>query len=548
MVCDLFSPKEIERFSEVDNWQGLLAEVPAKLHNRWFINIDDERDIFGLKKLYFDENKQLDPYDFDDCVYSHKIYKSKNKGYNPDAKNEKLVHWSIGEKSIPLCLLLEDKFWLKHILRMIAISEHEETKDNIKIEEWIDSVIGFLVERTLKTKIHEIVLGNEGGMQIGISIFEQVNRGGVKLDVYDLIVARMAFHRKNLTNEIGKTFEKRHAIISAIDNDTRKGLKIKDFGVWDNKDKMPSTQFKKAFKNCLNICVLKNNGNLANLSDKHIKEKELLNLSKDDIYDNWKETVNIIFSVSQFLHFLCGVAKIKEIPYELLIVPLFVFFAKHDNQPSKKDIDKMEFWYWASIFSGHYREKQSTRVIRDSKKIINGDGFENMLSKVFKEDGYSDKDSLTRKKENGRQPQLDKTLIQYVISKNPYDFSKDNNENKRTKISAYKIANGEFNSQIHHIIPLNEIGDSKKLRKDLEHPVNSALNKVAISAKANLSILRIDDYKKSANHLNLQCNFIPKPNDKKYNQEKYNLADFLSDRFDLLEQDIKDHLERLITD
>jgi hypothetical protein len=548
MFCDLFSPKEIKRFDGVNDWKDFLSKTPSKLHNRWFINVDDDKDIFGLKELSFDENKQLDPSDFDDCVYSKKIFKTKNKGYNPDTTNENLVNWSVTHKLMPLCLLSGDRYSFKEVLKRVAGNKFGESKNDRQIEKWAESIIVFLTERTLKTKIHEIILGNEGGMQVGISIFEQVNRGGVKLDVYDLIVARMAFHRKNLTDEIGKNFKKTQAIISNIDNDTRKGLNIIDLGVWDDKDKMPSNQFKKAFKNCLNICVLKNNGNLADLSDKHIKEKELLNLSKDDIYDNWKETVNILFSVFQFLHFRCGVAKLKDIPYELLIVPLFVFFAKHDNQPSKKDIDKIESWYWASIFSGRYREKQSTRVIQDSKKIINGGNFKDMRSKIFKEDGYSDENSLTRKKENSRQPQLDKTLIQYQISKEPYDFSKDNVTNKRTKISAYKISNGDFNNQIHHIIPLNEIGDSKKLRKDLEHPVNSVLNKVTISAKANLLILRIDDYKKSENHLNLQCNFIPDPRDKKYNQEKYNLADFLSDRFGLLEKDIQEHLERLITD
>jgi hypothetical protein len=547
MFCDLFSPQEIERFSEVDNWQGLLAEVPAKLHNRWFINIDDERDIFGLKKLYFDENKQLDPYDFDECIDFYKIYKSKNKEYNPANTNENLVNWSVTKKLMPLCLLSGDRYSFKEVLKRVAGNKFGESKDSRKIEEWAEKITVFLEDRTLKTDIHEILLG-ESGMQIGISIFEQVNRGGVKLDIYDLIVARMAFHKKNLTDEIRDICKEDKEIIPNIDNDARNKFQVLNLGIWDDKDDIPSKSLKKAFKNCLAICELKNNKGLEHLTDKYIKERNLLNLDKDQIFNNWKDTMEILFSVFQFLHFRCGVAKLKDIPYELLIVPLFVFFAKHDNKPSKKDIDKIEFWYWASIFSGHYREKQSTRVIQDSKKIINGESFENMLSKIFKEDGYSDKDSLTRKKENGRQSQLDRTLIQYVISKEPYDFSKDNNKNKQTKISAYKIAAEEFSGQIHHIIPLNEIGDSKKLRKDLEHPINSALNKVVISAKANLLILRIDDYKKPANHLNLQCNFIPKPNDKKYNQEKYNLADFLSDRFDLLEKDIKDHLERLITD
>jgi hypothetical protein len=389
----------------------------------------------------------------------------------------------------------------------------------------------------------------ESGMQIGISIFEQVNRGGVKLDIYDLIVARMAFHKKNLTDEIRDICKEDKEIIPNIDNDARNKFQVLNLGIWDDKDDIPSKSLKKAFKNCLAICELKNNKGLEHLTDKYIKERNLLNLDKDQIFNNWKDTMEILFSVFQFLHFRCGVAKLKDIPYELLIVPLFVFFAKHDNKPSKKDIDKIEFWYWASIFSGHYREKQSTRVIQDSKKIINEENFKDMLSKIFKADGYSDKDSLTRKRENSRQPQLDRTLIQYVTSKEPYDL--DNNKQKQ-RISAYKMAKGDINTQKHHIIPINELKEIysiDNLRGESEHPANSALNMVIISDRSNWKIQRIDDYKKHANRLNCEKNCIPIPNDKKYyKNDKYDFELFLSDRFDLLESDIKDHLEDLITD
>lgn len=548
MFCDLFSPKEIKRFSNVSSWKDLLSKSPYKLQNRWFLKIVNDEDIFGLNDLYFNVDKQLDPSDFDECIDSYQIHKTKRNEYNPDNTNERLVNWSVSNKYMPLCLLLDDKFSFREILKRVAGNKFSDSKYSRKIEEWAESIIDFLVERTLKTDIHEIILGYESGMQIGISIFEQVNRGGVKLDVYDLIVARMAFHKKNLTDEIKKICEKKQKIITEIDNDTRDGFDVKNLGIWDDKDNIPSTVFKKAFKNCLNICVLKNKDTFSNLSDKHIKERELLNLNKDDIFQNWQETVKILFSVLQFLHFRCGVAKLKDIPYELLIVPLFVFFAKHNNNPNKKDVDKIEFWYWSSILSGYYREKQSTRVIKDSRMILENKSFDDRLDKVFKEEGYSDKASLTRKKENSRQPQLDRTLIQYVVSKEPYDLD---NRNNRQKISAYKKAKGEMNIQEHHIIPLNELEtlyNITGLRSKKEHFANSVLNTVMISDKANWKIQRIDDYKNNANRLNCDKNCIPIPNDKKYlKNNKYDFESFLSDRFDLIETNIKDHLEGLIT-
>ncbi len=556
MFCDLLSPQEIKRFKGVNNWKELLDKVPSKLHYRWFISIEENnKDIFGLKGLRFNDDEPLVPSDFDECINFYKIFKSKEKEYNPDKTNKKLVNWSVKHNYLPLCLLSDDRFSFKEVLTRIARDKHTDSKETREIDEWVESVTVFLEARTLNTVIHQILLG-ESGMQIGISIFEQVNRGGVKLDIYDLVVARMAFHKENLTDKIREICKNKQTIIPEIDNDARDGFNVQNLGAWDDKDDIPSKPLKKAFKNCLAICELKNNQGLDKLTDKYIKERNLLSLDKNQIFENWEETVLILFSVFQFLHFRCGVAKLKDIPYELLIVPLFVFFAKHDNKPSKGDINGMEFWYWSSIFSGHYREKQSTRVIEDSKTIIKDGKFKDRSDKIFKEKGYSDKSSLIRERENSRQPQVDRALIQYVVSKEPYDLQ-GTKKKKRTIISAYKQAKNVddegINTQEHHIIPINEIkesydGDGDKLRKDKEHYVNSALNKVVISDEANWKIQRITDYKDNSNHLNCKSNFIPTPTEKKYTKDTYDLKSFLSDRFDLLETDIKCHLEKLITD
>ncbi|MDC9714427.1 MAG: DUF262 domain-containing protein [Gammaproteobacteria bacterium] len=555
MFYDLFSKKEIERFDDVDNWKDLLSQTPGKLSNRWFLKISkNDEDIFGLKSLSFDEDKQLYPSDFEEFIDIRKILKTKNAAYYPNDNNKDLVNWSVQNMSVPLCLIADDRYSFKEVLKRIAADEHGEAFEARRVEEWAESIVVFIEERTLKTDIHEILLG-ENGMRIGISIFEQVNRGGVKLDVYDLIVARMAFHKKNLTYEIGCKVKNVQAIMSAISNDTREGFDIKKLDVWNDKDSIPSNHFKKSFKNCLAITELNGRKQLESLKDKYIKERNLLDLDQDQINDNWEETIDILFSVLQFLHFRCGVDKLKNIPYELLIVPLFVFFIKHDNKPDKQAIDRIEFWYWSSILSGHYREKQSTRVIQDSKMIIEGKDFNDRLEKIFKEDGYSDKNSLLRKKENGRQPQLDRTLIQYVISKEPFDLKKETKGHKKTKISAYKQAKGDIVTQVHHIIPINELKNvysEDDLREDKEHAANSMLNKVVISDAANWKIMRIDDYKHHANHLNCKSNCIPQPNDKKYYKgDVYDLnsfESFLSDRFDLLEKDIKEHLIGLISD
>ncbi len=572
MFCDLFSEEEVEKLQK-DSWHDLFKDLPSQLRYRWCLKIDlgseDENDIWGIKNLDFKEihkdGKPFSPEDFEKYIVHEKVQKTKKTEYHPDSPQVDLINEAVSKKLVPLYLLGTKPYLLRKILKRIAdnkyIAEQEKDENEEKIDTWVTKVITFLENMTLKTTIPNIILKGQTGMEVGIYIFEQVNRGGEKLDIYDLLVARMALCRKennknvNLTEKIGQLCKPSQHIKEAIYN-SEDSFDAEDMGIWNEEDNIPQKIFKKVFKNCLAICNLKNTYGLHNnLSDKYIKENYLLKLTAEEIYDNWKETVTILFSVLQFLHFRCGIVKLKDIPYELLVVPLFVFFIAHENKPTRKDVDKIEFWYWTSIFCGRYREKQSTRVIKDSNTIIEHKDFHekfyDRFDTIFQAVGYSDKESLIRTREYSRQPQLDKAITQYVLSRKPWDL---NLKKQPTPLAAHYFAkeNIDLDKSLHHIIPLNEIADqegteSKKLRSNKEHPVNSVLNKVIISQNANSKIQRVSDYTDKS-QLNCEKNMIPVPTERKFiNRDgSYNLNKFLSARFEMIEKNVKDELERLI--
>ena len=580
MFCDLFSEEEVKKLKK-DDWLGLWEDLPSQLRYRWFLKIDldndDENDIWGINDLEFKEShkngKPFSPDDFDKCIERKKvnIEKSKNpkSAHHPDSSRDVLETWAISNNLVPLYLLnthrrsfvriLEGIARRKHVMKPEIQTKEKEKEYENKINNWADKVTESLQERTLRTGIPSIILKGKTGMEVGIYIFEQVNRAGVKLDIYDLLVARMAHKNVNLTEKMEQLCKPKQSVKEAIYDGEKNTFDARNMGIWDDDSHIPEDTFKKAFKNCLAICNLKNKDGLRdNLSDKYIKENHLLQLTAEEIYDNWEETVLTLFSVLQFLHFRCGVVKLKDIPYELLIVPLFVFFIKYKDQLDRKAVNKIEFWYWASIFSGHYRDKQATRIIEDSKIIINyenfnkSEEFQNRCDKIFKDIGYSDKESLTREKGNSRYERLDKAINQYVLSKEPWDLL----PNERfIKLTAYYFPDNDIDldKNIHHIIPLNEIAsqgdeDIDELKKNTKHPVNSALNKVIISRKANLKILRVSDYEKHREQLSFQTNMIPVPTEKKFvNRNKsYNLNKFLLARFDLIEKNVKNDLQKLI--
>ena len=567
---DLFDEKEIKALQK-NKWQDLWDDLPSRLRYRWFlkIDVDGDNDIWGLQKLEFKEThndrKPFSPADFEDYIKYEKIHKTKSLEYGPDKSIGDLVGWAADKKLVPLYLLGTDFPAAKNILEQIASNKHiksnmPEQEKKGKIKKWVKAVSKFLMRITLNIKIPSITLEGQPGMEVGIYIFEQVNRGGVKLDIYDLLVARVALHRGesgenlNLTKQIKDLCSHTHATEKVYQVDIE-SFDARNMHIWDEKNNIPASILKKAFKNCLAICNLQNRDELHKLSTKHIKENNLLDLTAEEIYNNWEQTILTLFSVMQFLHFRCGVVKLKDIPYELLVIPLFVFFLKHKNC-TKKDIDKIEYWYWASIFCGHYREKQSTRVIDDSKEIIKNKEFYKEFSvranRIFQEGGYSDIGSLTRKKSNSRQPPLDNAIIQYVLAREPWDLMSENNNCSQLK--AYYFANNNIalDRNLHHIIPINEIAkddkkEASKIRKDLEHPINSVLNKVLISQKANWRIQRISDYENPQYKRSCGTNLIPSPTDEDYmkQDEPYALDNFLSNRFRMIKEDVENHLKML---
>ncbi|CAJ2376996.1 MAG: DUF262 domain-containing protein [Gammaproteobacteria bacterium] len=563
MFTDLLSEEERKRFG-VKSIKDLEKKLPPSLKRRWFLQINgNAEDVFGLNELpekLGGARFTHTPQDFDDYVVDEKMaaeYASTDNG----ATNLHEIHRSSWkEKRLPLWML-HDLPLLRKILKNIAEEHHEieklqdqEGEDlKSKIERWADAVVDFLHEKLLRASMGRLVVpSGSGGMSIGISIFEQVNRGGMQLDVYDLLVARAADDKFNLTEKIRDVVAKSHPVMHGM-RSAEKKWNPKSIEIWDEKHSTLSPRFRTLFRNCLPICVLDADPDrtLLDIKNDDIKEKSLLALTRPQITENWESTVNHILHVLQFLHLRCGLVKIAEIPYDLLVVPLFVCFI---NQSKQKEgytsafIDNLEFWWWASIFSGHYQDKHGPKVIEDSKHFLKNENFCERMKKVFDKEGYSDQTTLIQQQSGKRSTRLNLALKQYVLSKEPYDLK---GKKQREKITAFKIANGGVKVHDHHVIPIDEMADNGAgdLRKEISNPVNGPLNKTLVSEKANYKIKKISDYRRAGNQLDCDSNLMPVPNDKKYlNKDPagpYLLEKFLGRRFEMIKADVVKRLTKL---
>ena len=576
MFTDLLSEKEKNRFAfaGVKSVKEMQKKLPRALQKRWFLQIDGKPDpdgqsnpddIFGLQELespkelpekFEDKLSMLTPQDFDDYVVHTPIKAEYASTDNGTTTTHEIQGLAARQKRLPLWKLQDGRPLLRNILKEIAkehckLAKQQDgaSKDALanKIDQWAEKVVDFLHDNLLHARMGMLeVPADSRGMSIGVPIFEQVNRRGMRLDVYDLLVARAADEKFNLTEKIESVVDKPHQIMRGImhADTTWDPMSI---GIWDQRDSTLSRAFRTLFRNCLPICVLNadRSRDLSSIANEDIKEKRLLELSRDQIRNNWKDTVQNILHVLQFLHFRCGLMKVQDIPYELMVIPLFVCFIDQSRKGEYNSdfIDKLEFWWWASIFSGHYQDRQGPKVVEDSKHFLKDESFSDRLEGVFAKKGYSDEATLVDLKSPQRFTQLELALQQYVLSKEPYDL---NDKKQREKITAVKIATGKIRVHNHHVVPVDEMASNgaAQLRKNRFDPVNGPFNKTLVSDKTNYKIKRVSDYDDSAK---CKSNLMPLPSAEKYKKagEKYQLKEFLHDRFELIEENVKEHLHSL---
>jgi hypothetical protein len=92
-----------------------------------------------------------------------------------------------------------------------------------------------------------------------------------------------------------------------------------------------------------------------------IKKEKQLEVSPEKINDNTDVTMISLVRACAFLQFRCGKVNINELNYKLMLLPIAYVLRKDGNWNSKSSLAKIEYWYWASLFGGAYREKQNQR-------------------------------------------------------------------------------------------------------------------------------------------------------------------------------------------
>jgi hypothetical protein len=239
-------------------------------------------------------------------------------------------------------------------------------------------------------------------------------------------------------------------------------------------------------------------------------------------------------------------------------------------------LDKLEYWYWLSIFSGRYQANQneiSTQDIRALSQWIGrkkqrraNNPFAKHEKDVFSVPHYStfgavSLTGLSKEKKKFRadtqapNTSLKDAVLQFVLSRKPIDFSTEGNK----PILAVDVMLKEKRVNIHHLLFCGED------RGKTTHPINSVINKTHLTAKVNSEISnKIEKYQEllkeweennclhnfeshciDSNFLSRAQNFVSNTIARNEEEVEKVRNDFLFERFEKLSTTVKTLLNSL---
>lgn len=292
-----------------------------------------------------------------------------------------------------------------------------------------------------------ISIGRDTPKEAICQIFENVNTGGVPLDVFELVTAAFSADGYKLRDRweiLKKEFEKHPVLKEITATDFLKSMTLFSQYLAYKQKKIFSVQCKR----------------------KHILELTLENYERNE-----EKIKNSFIEASDFLRGLC-IYDSRNVPYISQLIPLSSLIAVLGDKFKTKTVrDKMERWYWCGVFGelyGHSTEaRYSLDLIQVSDWIEGDDQIPDTIDRA-----YFDSSRLSSLRT--RNSSAYKGIMALLLKESDIkDF-----------ISGQGMKEAKFwdnNIDIHHIFPRvfcekNGI-DSKK--------ADSVVNKTMLSSKSN---------------------------------------------------------------
>lgn len=400
-----------------------------------------------------------------------------------------------------------------------------------------------------------------------IDIYENLNRGGVSLSTFDLVMAKVA--KVTPTNFYDRLVQQIKApkIYSAAVLPTEvqaligSSISTGDYNASlstqciDKEDEIRKVYID-ALLNTYSLCYNNQNFDKDGYKVDYIKREAILNIPETFIDENCDQVVKAIDRALFFINTRCGIRDIRELNYSLVLPLLATLFWNETYFNDKRCHDLLDAWYWSVVFSGEFDKDQNRNMISHLGNLLATFKREKdlqwlytMKDGVLNANNYSDKDIMLMKKVDAdKMPKRSLRLFicEYMLACTyPSLFDEDK------KVSVF-MENAE-QLEAHHIIPLGSVASiresTEQLRQNEKHVCNSPVNFVLITAADNKSISAkpLSDY---ANEITTSAKaqlFISSYREQSIANRDESVKQWLADRFDSLQGNIKNHISTYLS-
>ena len=427
---DLFACREFQGAPSIEKQRPtyLVLDGQQRLTSLYqaFFGVGDHRYFLDLKAL-------IDGKDFEDCI-SHLRHNSKA------AKELEQVERQREQLKLPLSVVkgaersgYQD--WCDDALDLIDDKAKRDSLRNQlkdKVRPWIDCIEAY--------HFPVVTLSDSTSAEAVCTIFETLNRTGVKLTPFELLTARFWPRGVNL----------RQLWASARETEPS----IQEFGI----DPYYLLQAVALVSRTAPSC----------------KRGDVLQLEADIVNKFWEPVVAGFAKAIEILRDDCGVMTPQWLPYSTLLVPLAAVLTKHPlpgTAAAGAARQKLGQWFWCSTFGQTYEGSSNSQAAQDFSEVLGWlDGGSPPESvKGFKFDPRILIDTTVR------QRALYSGVICLLLRNHPRDFYNG------ARLTGDLIVEHQVDD--HHIFPDAFLGESVEPRLK-----NCVINRTLIDRKTNIRI------------------------------------------------------------
>lgn len=310
-----------------------------------------------------------------------------------------------------------------------------------------------IIEPITKYKLPVIRILKDTSQASVCQIFENVNRGGVPLNVFELVTASLAAEGVELRLEwdkIKKYFEQPH--FEVLQEVTGTDF-ITSLTLWESYEQ-----------------------SLHKGTGVKCKKKDVMNLRKAAFVSKRDGLKEAFLDAARFM-VKQGIYTEENVPYTTQFIPLAAIYA-FDNSHQKllqnlKNLQKLTHWFWCGVFGELYGSANETRYASDIKDFFAWVEDDTKIPDTVSRASFQATRLLTLQTRNSA---AYKGVMALILKEQPLDFA----QASPMSIATYTSEN----TDIHHIFPAQYC-----IEEDLpKEKWNSVVNKTMIYASTNRSI------------------------------------------------------------